>query len=85
MKRGFSNASAHTWLAATFEKVSMAAACSSRPNRRGIQRAWRMPTQKAPAPSSDQTAEVHCASSASGTASVAKPTPTAVKHSTSSW
>ena len=52
-------------------------ACSSKPKARGIQRAWRPPTQNAPAPSSAQAALVHLASSASGIASVTKPSPIA--------
>ena len=83
-KPGCASGQADTGWRSVPKKLRQASSCSARPKARGIQRACRVPTQKAAAPSSAQMALVHCASSASGTASVTKPTPSARKHSTSS-
>ena len=72
---------ADTFRSSVDSSTSAAMPCNANPNPRGIQRACRAPTQNAPAPSSAQAAEVQCASSAKGTASVTNPTPIASRHS----
>ena len=64
-------------------KATAASSCSNRPAARASQRSWRRPIQYTAAPSMAQTAAVQRASSASGTASVTKPRPSAAKHSAS--
>ena len=64
-------------------KARPAKTCKASPAARASQRSWRRPIQNTAAPSIAQTAEVHRASSASGTASVTKPRPRAAKHSAS--
>lgn len=65
-KPGFAKGMLETLPSSDTKKMKAATNWSSRPKRRGIQRACRMPTQNAPAPSSAQANDVHFTSSASG-------------------
>ena len=65
---------ASTPLARAMAKAAAAASCNPAPANCGSRRCWRSPSHASAAPSSANTLAVACADSASGTASVAKPT-----------